>query len=133
MRTALALSALLAAAACSTEPEAPAEPVATRPAPLFGNDPLSRLEGSWRSTSDAESVVTFGEGTFVDEYAGGFVGEGGLEVGDGCGGVVRGEFSFTVLEDGEATCYHVLEAGDETLAYAPSGGAGDTLTFTRDD
>lgn len=131
MRTALVLSALLVAG-CASEPEpAVPEPAEARPAPFYGNDPLSRIEGAWRSVDD-DLVVTFGDGTALREYAGEPVGMGAFEVVDGCDGVARGAFSIAVLEDGEAVCYHVLEAGGETLSYV-GGATADTLTFVRDD
>jgi len=93
---------------------------------------VDRLQGRWRSRSDASASIEIKGNTFLSLYHGTIVSNGILEFVNNCedrGHVPQSEF-FIVSDAADTLCYHLTVVEDALLefVYIPRG---TTLSYER--
>lgn len=91
------------------------------------------LEGDWRSTEDAKSELTIGEGLYVERYDGEKTGSYPYQYFSNCPALCdpAGSFPCIAIIGQDAVCYAVVKADGKILEISMVGGRGNTLSFKK--
>ncbi len=94
----------------------------------------SILQGKWKSTTDAQSVVEIAGNKYIEWYGADKMSDAAFKLYDNCPdqqGKETADGTYIVVgEGGEALCYYIIKAATDVLELSYVG-RGNTLSFTK--